>query len=214
MSIYIYVAIAIQVYAFIWFVSLLHLSRTTGRVLNPFNVKLALREFVGVVVRRVRGFPTFSREMNVWVAFRLDRNTASVRDVEQQAGRLIAMMRAMYWAYPQSQRDVIVHFAKEASRYAVLRDMLEQMGRRERSRSYHSGARQQSSRSGASSRQAATSTWRQVLGVSATERDMSVIKTAYRKLAQSAHPDRGGSDAAMSRLNQAIAQARAELSST
>ena len=44
--------------------------------------------------------------------------------------------------------------------------------------------------------------WFQVLGVSATA-GRSEINAAYRKLAASAHPDRGGSDTEMARLNSA-----------
>lgn len=54
--------------------------------------------------------------------------------------------------------------------------------------------------------------WRQVLGLPENERDVRVIKQAYRKRAQIAHPDRGGSNDAMAKLNQAIEQAREELS--
>lgn len=44
--------------------------------------------------------------------------------------------------------------------------------------------------------------WWQVLGVSHTA-DRSMIEAAYRRLARTAHPDAGGTTAAMSRLNTA-----------
>ena len=44
--------------------------------------------------------------------------------------------------------------------------------------------------------------WWQVLGVS-SDAGREAIARAYRELARSAHPDSGGSDAAMSRLNRA-----------
>jgi len=53
--------------------------------------------------------------------------------------------------------------------------------------------------------------WRVVLGVSASEKDASTIKTAYRKRAQRAHPDKGGSNDAMAQVNQAYDAAKAEL---
>ncbi|KQX18376.1 MULTISPECIES: DnaJ domain-containing protein [unclassified Sphingomonas] len=44
--------------------------------------------------------------------------------------------------------------------------------------------------------------WWQVLGLTA-DADLEAIELAYRRLAPSFHPDRGGSDAAMARLNAA-----------
>lgn len=50
--------------------------------------------------------------------------------------------------------------------------------------------------------------WWQVLGV-ASDAPSRLIEAAYRAKAKDAHPDAGGSDAAMSRLNAARDQARA-----
>ncbi|WP_347271875.1 J domain-containing protein [Rhizorhabdus histidinilytica] len=50
--------------------------------------------------------------------------------------------------------------------------------------------------------------WWQVLGVSAAAA-VDEIDAAYRRLAPAAHPDRGGSDAAMARLNAARDAGRA-----
>lgn len=49
--------------------------------------------------------------------------------------------------------------------------------------------------------------WWQVLGCQA-ETPLATVEQVYRKLALKAHPDHGGSDAAMARLNAALAQAR------
>ncbi|HEU0073591.1 MAG TPA: J domain-containing protein [Dehalococcoidia bacterium] len=51
--------------------------------------------------------------------------------------------------------------------------------------------------------------WHEVLGVMPTA-DAAVIKAAYRATAQTAHPDAGGSEAAMAELNAAYEQAKAE----
>ena len=53
--------------------------------------------------------------------------------------------------------------------------------------------------------------WRSILGVSASERDVAAIKLAYRRCAKKAHPDKGGSNEAMARVNKAFEAARAEL---
>lgn len=51
--------------------------------------------------------------------------------------------------------------------------------------------------------------WWEVLGVQATA-PVDIIERAYRQLAAAAHPDRGGSNAAMARLNAARDAGRAE----
>ncbi|SDR18401.1 hypothetical protein SAMN05443245_5179 [Paraburkholderia fungorum] len=54
-------------------------------------------------------------------------------------------------------------------------------------------------------------TWREVLGVAADARDMSLVRAAYRVLASRHHPDKGGSHETMTELNAALAQAEKEL---
>lgn len=59
---------------------------------------------------------------------------------------------------------------------------------------------------------AAAPTWREVIGVSAAERDLAAVRAAYRRRAQSAHPDRpGGSHEEMAQLTAAMRQAEQEL---
>ncbi len=57
----------------------------------------------------------------------------------------------------------------------------------------------------------AVRTWREVIGVPPGERDMSAVRAAFRRRAQDAHPDRGGSHDDMAALNVALRQAEAEL---
>ncbi|WP_174479157.1 J domain-containing protein [Paraburkholderia bannensis] len=55
-------------------------------------------------------------------------------------------------------------------------------------------------------------TWREVLGLHSGERNMDIVRAAYRLLAQKHHPDRpGGSHDAMTDLNAALAAAEKEL---
>lgn len=55
-------------------------------------------------------------------------------------------------------------------------------------------------------------TWRDVLGYQPHDNPAaSDVKARYRVLAQSRHPDRGGSEAAMSEINQALAAAEKEV---
>lgn len=53
--------------------------------------------------------------------------------------------------------------------------------------------------------------WRDVLSIGADIYDMTVVKYQYRRFAREVHPDRGGSDTAMSELNVALAEAEREL---
>jgi hypothetical protein len=53
--------------------------------------------------------------------------------------------------------------------------------------------------------------WREILGVDPAERDLSAVQGKYRRLAAVHHPDRGGTEAAMSELNWAWAQAQEAL---
>ena len=57
---------------------------------------------------------------------------------------------------------------------------------------------------------AAPADWRTVLHVQPGG-SLSIAEAMYRRLARDAHPDRGGSNEAMARLNAAIRQAREEL---
>ncbi len=53
--------------------------------------------------------------------------------------------------------------------------------------------------------------WREILGVPSGERRMALVKKAYMKKARMLHPDKGGSTAAMARLNEAYRMAKEEL---
>ena len=54
-------------------------------------------------------------------------------------------------------------------------------------------------------------TWREILGLYSGERNMEIVRAAYRRLASVVHPDKGGSHEAMTELNAALAEAVKEL---
>ena len=55
-------------------------------------------------------------------------------------------------------------------------------------------------------------TWRDILGFKESEKPtMQDVNSAWRRLAKSAHPDVGGTDAQMTELNAALSEARREL---
>jgi hypothetical protein len=96
--------------------------------------------------------------------------------------------------------------AREAAELERVHKMLEEQVRR--AREY---ARQQSSQRAQAAAARASTGWRRVLGLDAGESRQDVIKRAYRSLAQRHHPDKGGSENAMTELNKAFAAARKEL---
>lgn len=53
--------------------------------------------------------------------------------------------------------------------------------------------------------------WREIIGVPPGERDIGTIRAAYRRRAQEAHPDRGGSHDAMAELTAAMRHAEKDL---
>jgi len=54
-------------------------------------------------------------------------------------------------------------------------------------------------------------TWREIIGVPASVRDMPSVRIAYRRRASELHPDKGGSHSAMTELNLALQAAEKEL---
>jgi hypothetical protein len=62
-----------------------------------------------------------------------------------------------------------------------------------------------------SSRKAYTGSWCEVLGLPWGTWDLGLVRKAYRKLAKELHPDQGGTNDEMVRLNAAYRQALSEL---
>lgn len=180
------------------------------------------REARGSWLRWRKGLPTFTLDIPTERLFKLDLATATLRDVLAAHTKLTESMRKHGHAYTESQRDIVrrlcfrVMLVTEARAY---REEHERQERRKRERDEYSQKayshdRQQRQERQERSQPSATrpGSWRQVLGVPASERDVQVIKKAYRKLASAAHPDRGGSVEVMTKLNKAMAAARSELS--
>ena len=99
---------------------------------------------------------------------------------------------------------------EEAQRHAAetqrMRQVLEEQARRAREQA------QEEARKRTQNAQARSATgWRRVLNLEANEKRADVVKRAYRSLAQRYHPDKGGSENAMTELNRAYANARKEL---
>lgn len=118
---------------------------------------------------------------------------------------------AVYWR-ERSGRDRVMaidRYDRVADNLAAIAATLEAMRAIER----HGGAeildRAFTGFAALPSGRPALSGWQQVLGV---HRTVEQAEAEYRRLAQNAHPDAGGTDEAMATLNVAIADARRELS--
>lgn len=96
--------------------------------------------------------------------------------------------------------------ARAAAEMERMRQVLEEQAKRAREQA------QEEARKRTQAAQARSSTgWRRVLNLEANERRPDVVKRAYRSLAQRYHPDKGGSENAMTELNRAYGSARKEL---
>lgn len=184
---------------------------------NAWQLGTLAREALGILLRWRRELPTFHAGLSPERLFKIDLSTATMEDVLAAHGQLVSAMLKHGYAYTDSQLSVVRRLCIRAMMVTEARAFKEAEQRREQERKAHSrktweGSQQAGGRDRRQQSAAGSSNWRQVLGLSAAERDAQVIKKAYRKLASAAHPDRGGSTEAMARLNRAMAAARHELS--
>ncbi|MBW9102893.1 hypothetical protein [Paraburkholderia phenoliruptrix] len=119
---------------------------------------------------------------------------------------------AVYWETRRGGRKVMAvdRYTKVADNLAAVAATLEAMRAIER----HGGAQildRAFTGFTALPAAAAPRTWREVIGVPASVRDMPSVRIAFRRRAAELHPDKGGSHAAMVELNLAFAAAEKEL---
>lgn len=139
-----------------------------------------------------------------------------IKEVKDREGWTAAeeRMRSAYDKYAETLKNSADWFKKASAEFDKSQNSFDEFYKQfNQARSgKHSQHQEQRKQQSAPNTASAAPGWRGVLGVSGNERDVSVIKRAYRKLALKFHPDRGGSDEVMARLNKAFAQARQELS--
>jgi hypothetical protein len=95
---------------------------------------------------------------------------------------------------------------RQAAEMERMRQVLEEQARRAREQ-----AREEARKRTQAAQARSATGWRRVLNLEANEKRPDVVKRAYRSLAQRYHPDKGGSENAMTELNRAYASARKEL---
>jgi hypothetical protein len=141
------------------------------------------------------------------LALRLDGLPRSSQAAPRDAGA------AVYWQTSKGERRVMAidQYYKVEENLAAIAATLDAMRAIER----HGGAQildRAFTGFAALPAPSAAKSWRQVFGYNpgvTITRDM--LRATYRRLASERHPDRGGSDAAMSELNVALRQAEDEI---
>jgi hypothetical protein len=119
---------------------------------------------------------------------------------------------AVYWETKTGDRRVMAidQYLSVADNLAAIAATLEAMRAIER----HGGARilERAFTGFTAIAAPASRHWREVIGVTSAVPDIAAVRAQYRRRAMEAHPDRpGGSHAAMTELNAALAQAEREL---
>ena len=170
------------------------------------------REIIGWVVRKLYKLPDYRQFAGAFSMLGLMASTASRRQVLESGLKILRAMEKHPWAYPRSQLRHVFDWLDYAEWVVIHRERMAAQDKEESARTERQRQRKQNSTPRPTSK--AVPAWRSILGLSSNERDVRTIKQAYRKLAQQAHPDRGGSNDAMVQINLAMQQARAELTVT
>lgn len=198
---------------------------------SVFDARGQVSEAFGRFVRQRKLLPSVPGQVDPMEFFKLNPETATAEDVEWAAETLFGELFYNHpWAYPSSQKRLLNrHMRKARGIIAIRADqkyMASTEAERERRRieraQAHRATQQgtvpgpeqarRSTRAPVRPIVPATSGWRRVLGLSSVEEDHTVIKKAYRKRVSAVHPDRGGNAEAAAEVNDALAEARSELS--
>lgn len=194
------VGASLQLYLLLWFIAARSMLFSVGASPSMFALLMVLREARGVMLRAAYRLPCYSSYDSFSRMLGPDWQTATRQELIAARDQILQRMSRHPGAYPWSQREAVTVAAQR------LWSRIQRVQRENAARKQH--AQQEASRAAARR----PSGWREVLGLPRSECDVAVIKRAYRKLASTAHPDRGGSNEQMSRLNKAMQQARDELS--
>lgn len=166
-----------------------------------------IRTLLGAIVRKVCKLPGFNYDTGAFGMLGLIASTATSDEVLLAGKKLLLQMQQHRLAYPPSQRACVMYLISQALWIVKIRDPMEQLFQQQQAaKNQHDNQNRQQRTS------VSASAWRAILGINPKENDIKVVTKSFRKLAQSAHPDRGGSNERMSQLNWAMGQARQELS--
>lgn len=145
--------------------------------------------------------------LEAWhLVLEVDPETVTAPEIVKRAHRLNEYLGRRYF-FANVDQVYLSALRMEALFYVLTRDFEKQVARaKAQHRAAHDYAKSQKQGTGR-----AQGGWRSILGLTAGESEVSAIKQAFRRKAQKAHPDKGGSAEQMAQLNKAYAQAKSEL---
>jgi hypothetical protein len=176
-----------------------------------FDVRAVVRELVAPPLRWLQGAPALPRRGSPFATLGLSEQGCTEAVLDGVLASWTCIMDNGPWSYPVSQRSRLRACYGQALFLVQARDVLRTVFEEVMRARAHRQAEQAAQAGPARTMSPAASNWRQVLELPEGEADVPRIKRAYRKLAAQCHPDRGGSNDAMARLNAAFARARKEL---
>lgn len=180
------------------FITVMHFKAKHGKVFKPMFGKLFWRK---PILRETMD----PKSLFTLINFRV--TCTSTSELNRAARRLLNHLRDKSWFVNEDLRIFEHLYRQEYDRVHQL----------EREREARERARAKETKNARDKHKAPPKTqpmkgWRAILAISANERDATVIKQTYRKLAMKHHPDRGGSVTKMAEINRAYETARQELS--
>lgn len=179
-----------------------HVVKTSHTSFPLVSIWRLARESVGMVARALCGRPTLCTEEDLLALGQLTRTSASASELEALVAQTQRYMLKHPVSYPQSQQDALLRLSADCAERIRWREDVQDLVQ---------GIRQQHQAAAAYWEGTRQPKWRSVLGLAPDEQDPDVVRKAYRTRARDAHPDRGGSNEEMARVNEAMSRARDEL---
>lgn len=179
-----------------------HVVKASHSPFSPLSFWRLLRESAGIAARALCGRPTLYTEEDLLALGQLTRTSASAPQLETLVAQTQHYMHKHPVSYPQSQQDALLRLSADCAERIRWREDVQDLVQ---------GIRQQHQAAAAYWEGTRQPKWRAVLGLAPGEQDPDIIRKAYRARARAAHPDRGGSNEEMARVNEAMARARDEL---
>lgn len=183
-----------------------------GATPSMLQVPRIWRELLGMALRSAKGLPSFGFSMarSKRTSPFSEQDATSVRAVDEVYAKCVLLMRKHPLAYTKWQFDSVRALYDEVRVLAIMHETFQRMMHDHQEQVFRQARAKQEWQTPQEDR-APRSNWRAVLELATAEADVPTIKRAYRRLAAQAHPDRGGSNEQMARLNLAMDEARKEL---
>lgn len=95
-----------------------------GARTNALDVRATVKEFIGIIARKLTGSPTLEDldwAVDDFAFFGLKHQTATPQDIAEAAVRMSEHLDSHPWCYPCGQRAVLQHRADRALRFLARR---------------------------------------------------------------------------------------------